>query len=68
MTAEARAPVEQRLVNLVGARNMRARNYALHLSIVAGQVTGVPVDLALQLRFCFEVRALSGSLVRSAPE
>jgi hypothetical protein len=24
--------------------------------------------LALQLRFCFEVRALSGSLVRSAPE
>jgi hypothetical protein len=24
--------------------------------------------LALQLRFCFEVRALSGSLVSSAPE
>ena len=29
MTAEARVPVEQRLVNLVGARTMRARNYAL---------------------------------------
>jgi hypothetical protein len=25
-------------------------------------------SLALQLRFCFEVRALSGSLVSSAPE
>jgi hypothetical protein len=29
---------------------------------------GRPAVLALQLSFCFEVRALSGGLVSSAPE
>ena len=29
---------------------------------------GIPAGLALQLPFCFEVRALGGSLVSSAPE
>ena len=38
------------------------------LDVIAPTASDLLVVLALQLLFCFEVRALGGGLVRSTPE